>query len=401
MSSHPEHVSSFARKRLLAFLGFLSSFVALSTDLYLPALPGMAEAFQAPISQINLTLTLFFVFFGIGTLFWGPLSDKYGRRPILLAGLVIYTLSSMLCAITRHIEVLIACRSLQAFGGAAAPAIAMAIIKDVYERREREKALTWVQTLFVLAPIFAPMLGAALLGFTSWRGVFWVLSALGGLGILGGALMHETGTKNREISLPKTWQRLGVLMKSRGFTRLLLIFTPLPLPMMAYIASSSFIYQEQFGLNEQDFSFFFALNALISLSGPWLYLTLSKTIDKQRLITAGLAVIIVGGVLLCLFGSAAPWVFLICLLPGTTSIAFLRPPSVSLMLAAHEGDTGSVSSLIGFSGTIGGSFGIFLISWNWENFVTALGLLYLVTGLFCLTFWWLHSGSRNVKSSQS
>ena len=393
-------VQAPGQKRLLVFLGFLSAFVALSTDLYLPALPGMAAAFQAPVAQINLTLTLFFAFFGLGTLFWGPLSDKYGRKPILLCGLALYVLASVVCAFAEQVGELIAARSVQAFGGAAAPAIAMAIVKDVYGGRAREKALTWIQTLFVLAPVFAPMLGAALLGVTSWRGVFWVLALAGSVGFVGGVMMKETTVKAPELSVFRSWQRLAVVLKNPNFRSLLTIFTPISIPMLAYIAASSFIYQDGFGLSKQAFSLYFALNALLSLAGPWLYLAFSRRYDKRPLITAGLVVLMASGLLLCACGGLAPWLFLLCLLPGSIAGGFLRPPSVGLMLAQHDGDTGSVSSLIGFSGTIGGSVGMFLISQNWSDFVLALGLLHALTGAFCLVLWLIHA-RRNEAAAPS
>ena len=139
---------SFARKQkylgekgLIALITFLSAFVPLSTDLYLPALPGMAKYFSVSADLANLTLILFFVFFAIGTLFWGPLSDKYGRRPVLLIGLSVYSAASLACAGSWNIDYLIAFRILQALGGSGAFAVATAMIKDVYEILKTEKPL--------------------------------------------------------------------------------------------------------------------------------------------------------------------------------------------------------------------------------------------------------------------
>ncbi len=375
---------------IIGFLGYLSSFVPLSTDLYLPALPGMAQAFDAPVSQINLTLTIFFAFFGLGTLFWGPLSDKYGRKPTLLVGLAMYGLAGVGCALAFNVEMLILMRGVQAFGGAAAPSIAMAIVKDVYDERNREKALTWIQTLGVLAPIIAPILGALLLQVMSWRGIFWCLAGAGAVAFLWGLALQETAEKNREVSVLRVWLRLGTLLKHPGLLRLLLIFTPMMIPMMAYIASAAFIYQDGFGLSKQEFSFYFSANAVASLIAPWIYLHLSARFNRLHLVTLGLLTLVLSGLLLVTLGAQAPWWFLLSIIPGTASVAFLRPPSASLMLSQHEGDTGSVASLIGFSGTVGGSLGMILISQEWESFVVALGTMYFVTGLFCLIFWLLH-----------
>lgn len=165
-------------KGMIVFIAFLSAFIPLSTDLYLPALPGMAEYFNAPVNMVNLTLILFFVFFSIGTLIWGPLSDKYGRKPVLMAGLIIYTIASVLCAYAGDIDQLITFRVFQAAGGSAAGAVAMAMVKDVYDGRKREVVLSVVHSMVVLAPAVAPVVGAFLLSFTSWRGSFWFLAGI-------------------------------------------------------------------------------------------------------------------------------------------------------------------------------------------------------------------------------
>jgi len=148
-------------KGLIGFIAFLSAFVPLSTDLYLPALPGMAKYFGVTSDLANLTLILFFVFFAAGALFWGPLSDKYGRRPILLIGLSIYSLAGFLCAGSGDIYHLILFRILQAVGGSGAFAVATAIIKDVYDAKNRELILALVQSMVLISPMTAPVLGKA------------------------------------------------------------------------------------------------------------------------------------------------------------------------------------------------------------------------------------------------
>ena len=168
-------------KGLVAFLTVLSAFVALSTDIYLPALPSMTKDFGVPEYQTNLTLTLFFVFYAVAILVWGPLSDRYGRRPILLVGLSCYTVAGALCAIAPNIYLLMLFRIMQAVGAGAASAVATAIVKDVYRGRRRESTLAAIQSMTVISPAVAPMLGALLLNLTSWRGTFW---AQGGLGVL-------------------------------------------------------------------------------------------------------------------------------------------------------------------------------------------------------------------------
>ncbi|MBL8096662.1 MAG: MFS transporter, partial [Anaerolineales bacterium] len=174
--SHPPQQKYLGSRGLIALLALLSAFVPLSTDMYLPALPTMSRNLQAPIEQINLTLTAFFVLFSVGMLVWGPLSDRYGRKPILLIGLSLYVIASGACSITDSVTALIVFRALQALGGSASGAVASAIVKDTFSGRQRETVLAIVQSMVMISPAVAPMLGAALLNFTSWRGVFWALT---------------------------------------------------------------------------------------------------------------------------------------------------------------------------------------------------------------------------------
>ena len=147
---------------LVILIALLSAFVPLSTDLYLPALPGMSANFGVSADRINLTLTAFFVFYALGTLVWGPLSDHYGRKPILVTGLGLYAIASAMCAFTWNVDGLIVCRIFQALGGSAAGVVATAIVKDVYSGRKRGSVLAIVQSMVLISPAVAPILGAFL-----------------------------------------------------------------------------------------------------------------------------------------------------------------------------------------------------------------------------------------------
>ncbi|MCL6479381.1 MAG: multidrug effflux MFS transporter [Peptococcaceae bacterium] len=377
------------KKGLLVYISFLSAIIPLTTDLYLPALPGMAEYFKAPINLINLTLILFFVFYSASMLFWGPFSDKYGRKPVLLVGLALYLTASFLCAWAGDIYQLIVFRVFQAVGGGAASSVAMAMVKDVYEGRERESILAVINSLVMIAPIVAPVLGAVLLKFISWRGVFWSLTGFGLLVLAGGVALEETIDKRYTGTVWQTLGRLGVVLKNTGFTSLLMVFSVLGIPFFAFLASSSYIYINGFGLSEQAYSCFFALNALCLLFGPMLYVCFSRRFKRGSIITACFAVIAVSGILVGSLGNLNPWLFAFSLIPSTIAGSCIRPPATNLMLEQQQEDIGSASSLMGFIGFIVGSAGMLLISFDWGNIVLALGVLNLVTGLAGGALWLL------------
>lgn len=148
------------RNRLIWILALLSAFPPLSTDMYLPAIPLLQKAWNQPLSIMNLTLVGFFISYCISLLFYGPLSDRIGRRPPLLAGIGVYILASLMCAASNSVGALIFFRVFQAAGASAASVLALAITKDVYEGHEREKILAYIGVIMALAPMLAPSLGS-------------------------------------------------------------------------------------------------------------------------------------------------------------------------------------------------------------------------------------------------
>jgi DHA1 family bicyclomycin/chloramphenicol resistance-like MFS transporter len=372
---------------LIIFIALLSAFIPLSTDLYLPALPGMSDYFGMSASRINLTLTTFFIFYALGTLIWGPLSDRYGRKPILLVGMGLYSTASVLCALMPSLDGLILCRIFQAIGGSAAGAVATAVVKDVYSGKRRESVLAIVQSMVLISPAVAPVLGAFLLNVMSWRGIFWVLTLIGLVAFVGSLLFEETNLQYTSGILLKNMNRIVRVLQNRRFTSLLALFSLGPIASMAFIASSTYIYQENFQLSSQMYSFYFSLNALGMIAGPMIYLWFSRRFDALNIIWACFATIATSGLLVWILGSLQPWIFTLCILPGSTANSCMRPPSTNLMLEQHEGDTGTLSSLMGCTGLLMGSFGIQLISIPWSNRIVTLGTIMLIVAFISLLAW--------------
>ncbi len=366
---------------LIVLIALLSAFVPLSTDLYLPALPTMSKNLQAPAEQINLTLSVFFVLYSVGMLVWGPLSDRYGRKPILLIGLSVYMLASLLCSTTASVTALIAFRALQAAGGSAAGTVASAIVKDTFSGRRRESVLAIVQSMTMLSPAVAPLFGAMLLTVTSWRGVFWTLTGIGMAALLGGLLLEETLQERNTGALLHSFTRLGQVLQNSGFTLLMLLFSLGALSGMAFISASTYIYQDGFHLSSQAYSFYFAVNAVCLIAGPMVYIRLSRRFHSETIIRVCFLVSAASGVLTILFGNLAPYIFALCVLPSSIAGSIVRPPSANLMLEQQQGDTGSMVSVMGCTSMLMGSLGMTLISLDWGNTVIALGAMTLLTAL--------------------
>ena len=380
----------FGDRSIIVILALFSAFPPLSTDLYLPALPHVMETLQASQTLVNLSLSLFLIFFALGILVWGPVSEKYGRKPILLAGLVLYTLGSAGCALSANVTMLIAARVFQGFGGGAAQAVVTAMVKDMYTGRKRESVLAVVMAMVVVAPVVAPVAGAVILKFMSWTAIFWVLTGVGLTALLCAILIDETLENRYTGSVARSLGRLGVVLKNPGFSVLLMVFSMAPLPLLAFIGASAFVYIQEFGMNEQLYSYFFAFNALGSLAGPMIYIPVSRKISPGNIIAGCFGLMALSGIALGCVGSRSPMLFAAAMFIATIAISMMRPPTANLLLSQQDGDTGSSSALINFMALFMGALGMVLISFETgSGLIPALGLMQIVVGGVCGGLWLL------------
>ena len=362
---------------MLFFLVIISAFPPLTIDLYLPALPQMVEVFNTDRSMVNLTLSSYFVTYAIGLLFWGPLSEKFGRKPILLIGLAGYMVASILCAMTNSIEQLIGARVFQAFAGSAITVIATAIVKDLYDGREREKIMATIMSLVIIAPMVAPVFGAFLLKIASWRMMFVTLAIFGAFASVLACCYRETLENKYQGSIFRSWGRMGVVMKNRSFVKLLVIFSIIPMALMGFLAAGSYIYIDHFGLTEQQFSYAFAFNALCASFGPTIYMKLSYRMPVQKVISGCFALLALAGIFTLTIGDLSPWFFMFIAAPATLMAIIMRVPGTNLMLNQQDHDTGSAVALIQFFSMICGSLGMVLVSIRPESLIENLGFIQL------------------------
>ncbi|MFA0558185.1 multidrug effflux MFS transporter [Vibrio sp. 10N.222.55.A1] len=372
---------------MLFFLVIISAFPPLTIDLYLPALPQMVEVFNTDRSMVNLTLSSYFVTYAIGLLFWGPLSEKFGRKPILLIGLAGYMVASILCAMTNSIEQLIGARVFQAFAGSAITVIATAIVKDLYDGREREKIMATIMSLVIIAPMVAPVLGAFLLKIASWRMMFVTLAIFGAFASVLACCYRETLETKYQGSMFRSWGRMGVVMKNRSFLKLLVIFSIIPMALMGFLAAGSYIYIDRFGLTEQQFSYAFAFNALCASFGPTIYMKLSYRMPVQKVISGCFALLALAGIFTLTIGDLSPWFFMFIAAPATLMAIIMRVPGTNLMLNQQDHDTGSAVALIQFFSMICGSLGMILVSIRPESLIENLGFIQLSIGTLGGLMW--------------
>ena len=349
----------------------------LSLDMYTPAVPHMTEFFGTSEAMVNLTLVGYFLFFAVGLLIFGPVSDRYGRKPVLVAGILAYALASAACALSTSIGMLIVMRVLQALGAGAVSAVSTAVVKDAVVPERREALLSLVQVMFVVGPVLAPVVGALVLQVADWRMTFWVLAGIGAVCSALALLFDETlpADERYEGSVTGSLKQLGVVARNKGFSAFLGIVGLYNLPFMAYIAVGSYVYITFFGLSELEYSLYFAVAALLTVFGPFAWLAASRFVSARRFTDILLGVGLASGLAMLAVGELSPVLFCLTFLAFALAEAAVRPYSTNILLSQQEGDTGATSSLINFAHTAIGCVGMLVAVLPWPNFVTGIGII--------------------------
>ncbi|MBY6276244.1 MFS transporter [Symbiobacterium thermophilum] len=374
---------------LIALITVLNMTAPLSTDMYLPSFPTMMDEFGVTAGVLNLTLVGFFFFFAVGMLVFGPFSDRYGRKPVLVAGLGLYLAASLACAGAGSIWQLILFRVLQALGAGCMVSVSTALVKDCFDGRMRGTILATIQSMSVIAPMLAPIIGAFIVQYATWRTTFLVLAGISLCSLTAALLLQEPLPPGARLRGPilGSLGRLFVVARNPSFTSLLLVVALIPAGFMAYISVSSYIYQGFFGLSETAYSLFFATNAGVSVLGPLTYIAINRKVPSRLIITGALGLALCGGLAVLLLGRTAPLAFLLSFIPYSFGSSLIRPVSTNTLLSQQDSDTGSASALINFGNTAMGSLGMVLAALPWPDFVTGLGTIAAGCALLALLGW--------------
>lgn len=338
---------------LLIVLGTLTAFGPFSIDTYLPALPIVARDLDAPIAAVQLSISSFFFGMALGQLFIGPISDRFGRKTPLYVGVGLFVLASFGSIFTPSAPVLIGLRFFQALGGAAGAVISRAVVRDLFPPHETARVFSLLTLVMGVAPILAPSLGGVLLAFFGWRSIFVFLTLFGLLALLGAwLLLPETRPADASISL-----RLGDVLRgyldiarTPQFLRFALVGSMAGAGMFAYIAGSSFVYIERFGVTPSMFAWIFGVNALgfvtasqvnrawLSRRGP------TDILHRVQPVQAVAGVSLLGAAALTIGGLPA---MLILNFIFVASIGFVLPNTTALALVPFRRRAGAASALLG------------------------------------------------------
>lgn len=365
---------------MLGFITFMNIYPPLSTDMVMPAFPEIGKYFSANEFLVGLTLTIFFLMFAVSMILFGPLSDKYGRKPILIFGTLIYTIASLTCVLSPNIYILIVGRFFQGFGSGAVITISTALIKDCFKGKIMTKILVITQALGVIGPMAAPLIGGFLLRFTDWHGAFWLLTAVGIINLSLALLLTETLPKENRYQgkIFESFKLIAHFAKEKHFMMTLVMFALLSTPFMAYLSASSFIYMGIFSLTAQEYSYFFAANASTSILGPMIYMRLKKFFSNNQLMKICFGVAFFSGISVLFPGHFAAWAFLICFLPFNVIGTVVRPFGMEVLLNKAKENVGTASAMINFVPNLFASLGMALGTLPWENFIDGVGIIILL-----------------------
>jgi DHA1 family bicyclomycin/chloramphenicol resistance-like MFS transporter len=341
-------------RALLALL--LGAFVAvgpLTIDMYLPALPTITAELGTTSAMVQLTLTGTLIGLAIGQLVLGPLSDAFGRRRPLLAGTALYVVASLLVLVAPNIAILGALRVLQGVGTAAGAVIALAVVRDLYTGRPAATMLSRLFLVLGAAPVLAPTLGGELLRFTSWRGIFAVLAVYGVLLlVVGGLGLRETLPPSRRSTrgVAGTLSTYRGLLRDRTFVGLVLVAGLTMAGLFSYVSGSSFVFQRQFGLDEQQFGLLFGAGAFWLIAATQLNpVVLRRWSPAQVLVAGTVAGAISGAVLLVLAatGTGGLPAVVVPLWAMLFASGLALPNAPALALSRHGESAGSAAALLG------------------------------------------------------
>lgn len=375
----------------IVLLALFTSLGPLSIDMYLPALPQMADDFGVSTQQISNTLPAYFLGLALGQLFYGPISDRIGRKKPLYFGMSLYIVASLLCVFAPSDWAMIAARILQALGGCVGVVIARAAIRDKLDLQASAQAFASMMIVMGLAPVLAPIVGAFILKFFSWQAIFILLALIGSFCLI---CVHfffeETLVPERRLKL--NFKQVFVLYHSiiqdRSFRLPMLAGCLTGAALFCYISSAASVFLEQFELEPQLFSYIFALNAF----GIMLFSSLNKRLAQRLSIQArlklGSLIQFTGAIIIFVvsyFNVDLLSLVMIGVFMTVAGIGFTGPNAMALAMSQQGSRAGTASAIMGSAQFACGLLGGVLLNFLMGTALMNMGILMLIfTGLGCL-----------------
>ncbi|HEY9163254.1 MAG TPA: Bcr/CflA family multidrug efflux MFS transporter [Magnetovibrio sp.] len=326
----------------------------LSTDMYLPALPDIRAAFAVDTAAVQMTLSVFLVGLAVAQLILGPLSDRFGRRPVLIGGMALYAVASVACVFAPNIEVLMIARFAQAFGVCAGGVVGRAVVRDIHGRIEAARMLSHISTAIAVAPLVAPLVGGHLSVAFGWASVFWAMAVIGLL-VFAATLLTLPETNNQPMTdalNPKRFMvNYSTLLSDANYRGYLFTVAFSFSGLFAFISGSSFVLIETLGMAPDHFGFAFGFVVVgfmvgSHLSGRWV-----KRIGVERLVALGGRMAMLTSLLALTLNYIGPVTIFSVVVPMAlylVSVGMILPSSMAGAIAPYPTMAGAASALLGF-----------------------------------------------------
>ena len=354
---------------LLILLGAIAAMTPLAIDMYLPAMPNIAKDLGVAESAVQMTLSVYIGAFAVGQLIHGPLADSFGRKPILLVGIFFFAIASVLSAIVNSIETLMIARGFQGFAGAAVAVIIQAIVRDMFDREDFTRVMSFVTLIMTIAPLVGPLLGGHISVWLGWRAIFIILTAIAiliGIAVL--RKIPETLSEKNKQSL-----RFGVvtrnylsLFKDPVAMGLILCSAFSFSGMFAFLTAGSFVYIDVYGVKPDHFGYFFGFNIVAMMVMTSLNGRLVKKVGSHFMLRLGLAIQFLAGVGLFVSLLIGPefWQLVLFIALYISTLSTIGSNASGLLLSHYPKMAGTASSLsgslrFGISSLVGGLVAVF------------------------------------------
>lgn len=376
----------------LVLLTVLIALPRITLDLHLPALPSMADDFQTSDSQLQLTLTLYALGSAISLLVSGPLTDRFGRRPVLLSGLFLYVVATAACALASSITVLIVARLFQALGGCCTTVIGRVIVRDYFDRDEQARLLGLISMAMAVSPMAAPVLGSLMLPLINWRGLFVLLGVMGALLYLT-VYRRLPETRAAQVAGAPASGLLriyGQLLRDRYFLRYALAIGCVYSTYFPFISESSALLQRGFHLTATAYALVFAATISGYMLGANLFRRLVRRIEPDRLIAAGIGLNVLGSIGLALAATALPGEWLAIVLPMVVimvSVGMTIPACQLSVLQPYGAIAGTASGLFFFTQMLLTAVSSWVTGLLSDGTSAALIIMTVVASLLLVTTW--------------
>ena len=370
---------------LVCLLAMLSAFGPFVTDMYLPALPQLQDFFGTDASMVQLSLSTSMFGLAVGQVFFGPLSDKYGRKPVVIASLWIFIVSSIACIYAWSIEFFVAMRLLQGIGGSGGIVLSRSIATDRYWGEKLAKMMAIIGAINGIAPVTAPVLGGMMTDSLGWRGIFTLLMAIGIMLLVGSHIMQESlaADKRSPDGIVRTFASFGKILRNRRFVCLLLQYGFTGGVFFSYIASSPFVIQQHYGFSPFAFSVIFGLNALVIGVAAACLMKFKTPELCTHTASVGLVVASVLMLIAMLSGASfAAYEALVVVLLACKRLCFTS--TVAMAMNEEHNNAGAASALVGamiflFGGVVSPLVGM-------GDIVVTTSIIFVVCAAFSLLF---------------